>query len=66
MSGMRETAVAQSFKTFVERRLARDPEFRKALLRESVETMLSGDLETGRAVLRDYIEAMMGLGSHIR
>jgi hypothetical protein len=44
----------------VEDRLSRDPGFREALLRESVETMLAGDMETGKAVLRDYIKATIG------
>jgi hypothetical protein len=42
-----EMAVTRSFKTMVEARLACDPGFREALLRESVETMLAGDMETG-------------------
>jgi DNA-binding phage protein len=53
-------AVTRSFKSMVEDRLARDPGFREALLRESVETMLSGDMETGKAVLHDYIKATIG------
>ncbi|MGO9686135.1 MAG: DNA-binding protein [Beijerinckiaceae bacterium] len=53
-------AVTRSFKTMVEDRLNRDPGFREALLRESVETMLAGDMEAGKAVLRDYIKATIG------
>ncbi len=53
-------AVTRSFNSTVEARLARDPGFREALLRESVETMLAGDMETGKAVLRDYIKATIG------
>jgi len=53
-------AVARSFETMIEARLARDPGFREALLRESVETMLTGDIEAGKAVLRDYIKATIG------
>jgi DNA-binding phage protein len=52
--------VTRSFKSTVEARLAHDPGFREALLRESVETMLAGDMETGKAVLRDYIKATIG------
>jgi DNA-binding phage protein len=52
--------VTRSFKAMIEARLARDPGFREALLRESVETMLAGDMETGKAVLRDYIKATIG------
>jgi putative addiction module killer protein len=53
-------AVTRSFKAMIEDRLTRDPGFREALLRESVETMLAGDMDTGKAVLRDYIKATIG------
>jgi hypothetical protein len=43
--------------------LERDPGFREALLRESVETMLAGDMETGKSVLRDYIKATIGFAA---
>jgi len=52
--------VTRSFKSMVEERLARDPGFREALLRESVETTLACDMETGKAVLRDCIKATIG------
>ena len=35
-------------------RAARDPRFRRELLREGVQCLLSGDLDTGKTVLRDY------------
>ena len=41
-------------------RAARDPRFRRELLREGDPCLLSGDLETGKAVLRDYINATVG------
>ncbi len=44
----------------VKARADRDPDFRKELLREGVETFLSGDVETGKAILRDYINATVG------
>jgi DNA-binding phage protein len=53
-------AVTRSFKTMIADRLNRDPGFREALLRESVETMLAGDMEAGKALLRDYIKATIG------
>ncbi len=53
-------AVTRSFKSMVEARIARDPGFREALLRESIDAMLTGDLETGKAVLRNYIKATIG------
>ena len=53
-------AVTKSFKELVQRRVAKDPEFALALLREGVDTMLAGDVDTGKAVLRDYIKATVG------
>ena len=53
-------ALTHSFKERVQKRVMTDKKFRKALLREAVETMLSGDVETGKAILRDYINATVG------
>jgi DNA-binding phage protein len=53
-------ALTRDFKQTVQARVRRDPAFRKALLRESVESFLSGDVETGKSVLRDYINATIG------
>jgi DNA-binding phage protein len=53
-------ALTREFKETVKERAARDPAFREALLKESVELLLAGDLETGKAVLRDYINATVG------
>lgn len=52
--------LTRAFKETVQARLARDPAYRRELLREGVECLLSGDLDTGKAVLRDYINATMG------
>ena len=38
-------AVTKSFKELVQRRVAKDPDFATALLREGVETMLTGDVD---------------------
>jgi hypothetical protein len=46
--------VTRSFKKLVQDRIARDPEFAAALLREAIDTMLTGDMETGKTILRDY------------
>ncbi len=59
-----ELTATRSFKEVVEARLARDPKFPEALLRESVESMLAGNVETGKAVLRDYIKATIGFTAH--
>lgn len=43
-------------------RAQKDTEFRKAMLKEGVDTMLAGDVATGKAILRDYINAAVGFG----
>ena len=53
-------AVTRDFKELVQKRIARDPAFADALLREGIDTMLTGDLDTGKAILRDYIKATVG------
>ena len=53
-------ALTQHFKQTVQVRVKRDPAFRKAMLREAIESFLSGDVETGKAVLRDFINATIG------
>ena len=53
-------ALTKEFKKTVRARVARDPKFRAALLREAMDTLLAGDVETGKAVLRDYIKATVG------
>jgi len=52
--------LTRDFKRTVQARIARDPAYRKELLREGVECLLSGDLDTGKAILRDYINATIG------
>ena len=53
-------AMTKSFKELVQSRVARDPDFAVALLREGIDTMLTGDMDTGKAILRDYIKATVG------
>jgi len=53
-------ALTRSFKELVQKRVARNPAFGKALLREGIDTMLAGDVDTGKAILRDYIKATVG------
>jgi predicted amino acid racemase len=52
--------VTRDFKELVQKRIARDPAFGDALLREGIDTMLAGDVDTGKAILRDYIKATVG------
>jgi hypothetical protein len=56
-------ALTRNFIETIKARADRDPDFRKELLREGVETFLSGDAETGKAILRDYINATVGFGA---
>jgi len=53
-------ALTRSFKELVQKRIAHDPAFGEALLREGIETMLTGDVAIGRAILRDYVKATVG------
>ena len=53
-------ALTRDFKELVQKRIARDPAFGDALLREGIDTMLAGDVDTGKAILRDYIKATVG------
>jgi DNA-binding phage protein len=53
-------ALTRDFKELVQKRIARDPAFGEALLREGIDTMLAGDVDTGKAILRDYINATVG------
>ncbi len=52
--------LTRDFKETVQARIARDPKYRKQLLREGVEGLLAGDMDTGKAILRDYINATIG------
>jgi len=56
-------ALTRNFIETIKARADHDPDFRKELLREGVETFLSGDAETGKAILRDYINATVGFGT---
>ena len=53
-------ALTKRFKELVQGRIARNPDFSTALLREGIDTMLTGDVDTGKAILRDYIKATVG------
>ncbi len=53
-------ALTRDFKQTIQARVKRDPVFRRALLREAIESFLSGDVETGKTVLREFINATVG------
>lgn len=52
--------LTHDFKETIRARAQRDAKFRRALLREAVESILNGDLDAGKAVLRDYVNATVG------
>jgi DNA-binding phage protein len=53
-------ALTRDFKETIRARVAKDPRFRKELLREGIEAMLTGDIATAKTILRDYINATVG------
>jgi len=52
----RRAVLTRRFKETVQARVAKDPAFRSALLREGMEAMLAGGAETGKA-LHGYLKA---------
>ena len=59
-------ALTHDVKETVRARAQREQAFRRALLREAVESILNGDLESGKAVLRDYVNATVGFQNGAR
>ncbi len=53
-------ALTKDFKETIQNRVQKDPEFREALFKESIQCLLAGDMETGKSLLRDYINATIG------
>jgi len=53
-------ALTRDFKETVKERVAKDPAFREALLKEALELMMSGEMDVGKLVMRDYINATIG------
>jgi DNA-binding phage protein len=51
-------ALTREFKDTV-MELCKDPEYRKALLIEALETYLEGDIPTGNALMRDYLNGCL-------
>lgn len=52
----------REFRTTLLDRARRDADFRRAILKEGIDTLLAGDVNTGKAILRDYINAAVGFG----
>lgn len=53
-------ALTRDFKQTVTERVAREPEFAKALLDEAATLFLNGEPETARLILRDLVNATVG------
>lgn len=52
--------LTKDFKETIQARVKKDPAFREALFKESVQCLLSGDMDAGKVMLRDYINATIG------
>ncbi len=52
--------LTKSFNETVKADLQKNPDFRRALLREAVGCMVNGDLDTGKSILRQYINGTIG------
>lgn len=52
--------LTRHYEETIRARVQRDPDFRKALLREGIESFLSGDVEAGKIILRNLISATVG------
>lgn len=55
-------ALTREFRATLLERAQKDADFRKAMLKEGIDTLLAGDVKTGKAILRDYINASVGFG----
>jgi len=55
-------ALTREFRTTLQERAQKDDEFRRAMLKEGIDTLLAGDVATGKAILRDYINMSVGFG----
>jgi hypothetical protein len=52
--------LTKDFRETIQARAQSEPEFRKAMLTEAIDSFLAGDIEVGKAMLRDYINATIG------
>src|SRR5271168_4078855 len=53
-------ALTTDFRQTVQARIKRDPDFRKGMLSEALESLLGGEVALGKELLRDYINATVG------
>jgi hypothetical protein len=52
--------LTHDFKETIRARVERDPDFRRALLVEAVDSILQGELAVALLILRDYVNATVG------
>lgn len=48
-------ALTRGFRTTLLKRVQGDADFRRAMLKEGIDTMLAGDVETGKAMTKDIL-----------
>jgi DNA-binding phage protein len=53
-------ALTTDFRETVQADIRRDPDFRRGMLSEALESLLSGEVELAKEILRDYINATVG------
>jgi DNA-binding phage protein len=53
-------ALTRDFKTTVNERAARDPDFAAALLNEAISLFVNGEAKTARLILRDLVNTTVG------
>ncbi len=56
----REVALTKNFRVLVQKRVAAEPAFGEALLRESVDVVLAGEVDAGKVILRDHFMTTIG------
>ncbi len=53
-------ALTTDFRETVQARIKRDPDFRRGILSEALESLLGGEVPLAKELLRDYINATVG------
>jgi hypothetical protein len=53
-------ALTTDFRQTVQARIKRDPDFRRGILSEALESLLGGEVPLAKELLRDYINATVG------
>jgi DNA-binding phage protein len=53
-------ALTRDFRETIQARVQKDPDFRRGLLRDAIESLLADETDLGRELLRDFINATVG------